>query len=161
MTYIPDLASVSYSGLKGPIRAVGWLESPHPFHRGSVQPDFSRRLMALIERPIFAFFRLGMYCCSLCAAEGRPGPDCSSSQAELLVPAFNCVYETPIWIGHYVLGHSYQPPDEFCSAVKSCPEPGSDGFRNALVALLPELSALAARPFPFFEEWADGAQETL
>ena len=162
MTYIPDLAAVSYTGLKGPIRAVGWLESSHHFSRGSVEPEFARRLMALVKRPISAFFHLGMHWCGLCAVEGKPGPDCRSSQAVLLVPASNCVYETPIWIGHYVLGHSYQPPDEFCRAVKSCPEAGSDEFRSALVAHLPELSSSGApEDFPFFAEWADGAQRTL
>src|SRR5688572_16868870 len=106
MSYIPDLEARSYSRLTGPIRAVGWLESGHPFTRGSVSPEFSRRLMALVERPIWGYFSFGMHWCSLCAAEGRCGPDCRSSQAVLLVPAPTCVYETPIWIGHYVLGHS-------------------------------------------------------
>ena len=84
MTYIPDLAAVSYLGLNGPIRAVGWLEAPHPFTRGPVQPEFAQRLMALIEHP--SAISLGAYYCSLCAAEGKPGPDCCSSQAVLLVP---------------------------------------------------------------------------
>ena len=118
--------------------------------------------MTLVERPIGEFFSMGMYWCSLCAAQGKPGPDFRSSQAVLLVPASDCVYETPIWIGHYVLGHSYQPPDEFCRAVESCPEPGSDEFLSAMVAHLPELSERAARRrSSSFVEWADGAQRTL
>src|SRR5262245_52340607 len=98
MSHIPDLAPFSYLLLEGPIRAVGWLESPHPFPRGAVEPEFGRRLMSLIERPISGFFHRGTYWCSLCTAEGRPGPDCRSSQAVLLVPGSDCVYETPIWI---------------------------------------------------------------
>jgi len=121
--------------------------------------DFSERLMALVEWPIFCLCELGMHWCSLCAAEGRIGPDNRSSQAVLLVPAPKCVYEVPIWIGHYVLGHSYQPPEEFCRAVKSCPEPGSDEFRSALLAHLPELANEVADAFPFFEEW--DAERTL
>lgn len=159
MANIPDLAAVSYSGLNGPIRAIGWLESPHPFNRGSVDPDFCERLMALIEWPVFGLWELGMHWCSLCAAEGRIGPDNRSSQAVLLVPASKCVYEAPIWIGHYVLGHSYQPPDEFCRAVQSSPEPGSNEFRRALLAHVPELANDVADAFPFFEEW--DAQRTL
>src|SRR5262245_49311964 len=109
MTYIPDLAPDSYMHLRGPIRAVGWLERPHSFARGSVPPEFAQRLMALVERPISGLFSRGLYNCTLCAAEGKPGPDSRSSQAVLLVPASDCVYEAPIWIGHYVLRHSYLP----------------------------------------------------
>ena len=159
MANIPDLAAVSYSGLTGPIRAVGWLESPQPFNRGSVDPDFGGRLMALVEWAILGLCELGMHWCSLCAAEGRIGPDNRSSQAVLLVPASKCVYEAPIWIGHYVFGHSYQPPDEFCRAVKLCPEPGSDEFRIALLAHLPELALDVPDGWPFFIEWS--AQRTL
>jgi hypothetical protein len=66
MSYIPDLAAVSYSHLEGSIRAVGWLESSHDFTRGLVAPEFSRRLMALVKRPISRLFGLGMHWCSLC-----------------------------------------------------------------------------------------------
>jgi hypothetical protein len=159
MANIPDLTAVSYSGLNGPIRAVGWLESPYPFSHGSVDPDFRERLMALIERPFFGLACLGLHWCSLCAAEGKMGPDPRSSQTVLLVPASNCVYEAPIWIGHYVLGHSYQPPDEFCRAVTSCPEPGSDEFRKALLAHVPELGHEIPDGWNFFDEW--NAQQTL
>ena len=55
MSHIADLAAVSYSGLKGPIRAVGWLESPHEFARGPVDAEFARRLMSLIERGTVRF----------------------------------------------------------------------------------------------------------
>jgi hypothetical protein len=116
--------------------------------------------MALVERPIWRFFALGMYYCSFCAGEGKPGPDCRTSQAVLLVPAADCVYEAPIWIGHYVLRHSYLPPDEFCRAVDSCPEPGSEELRSALIAHLPELADLGDQS-TFFAEWADDAQQTL
>jgi hypothetical protein len=150
MSYIPDLTSVSYVGLKGPIRAVGWLELPHSFPRGSVDPMFGQRLTTLIEHPISGFFSMGMYWCSLCKTEGTFGPDFRSSQCILLIPAADCVYETPIWIGHYIFGHSYQPPAEFCRAVLSCPEPGSGAFQSALVAHIPELSRLEEPGFPFF-----------
>lgn len=159
MTHIPDLASVSYLGLSGPIRAVGWLESTHDFRRGAVDPDFRERLMALIARPISAYFHRGFYSCSLCAAEGRPGPDPRTSQAVLLVPASDCLYESPIWIGHYVSDHHYQPPEEFRRAVQSCATPGSEEFRSALAAHLPRLSQPSS--LPFFSDWSEGARRTL
>ena len=139
MTHIADLAPVSYSHFSGPIRAVGWLEAPHAFPRGPVDPEFSRRLMALIEWPVERIPSMGLYWCTLCAAENRIGPDCISSQEILLVPAEHYVYESPIWIGHYVLGHSYQPPEEYCRAVLACPEPASDALRRLLTDKLPEL----------------------
>jgi hypothetical protein len=146
-------------GLKGAIRAVGWLESPHPFRRGPVDPELFQRLMGLIERPLGRLWCGGLYWCTHCAAEGKVGPDPVSSQCILLVPALNCVYETPIWIGHYVHAHSYLPPDEFCHAVRSCPGPGSDAYRSALIAYLPELSSSEMGHFPFFDAWE--AQQTL
>lgn len=140
MTHIPDLIAVSYLGLKGPIRAVGWLESSHPFSRGSVDPEFSRRLVGLVERPLFGTMMLGIHYCSLCDAEDRIGPDSRSSQAELLVPVLDCVYEAPTWIGHYVLAHCYKPPEEFIRAVMTCPEPESQEFRTAIQAHIPNFA---------------------
>ena len=133
-----------------------------PVYSRVVSPEFCRRLMALIERPIWGYFNFGLYWCSLCAAEGRCGPDCRSSQAVLLVPALHYVYESPIWIGHYVLGHSYHPPAEFCNAVMSSPEPGSDEFRDALRAHLPGLVDITdSTRISMFADWADGARRTL
>ena len=143
MSFIPDLTARSYSKIDGPIVAVGWLESSHPFPRGTVEPAFVRRLMALIEWPLFAYISFGFYSCSLCRAEWKRGPDARSSQAELLVPTATRVFEAPIWIGHYVLGHRYQPPAEFRQAVMSCPEPGSTEFFRALAVHLPQLSEYA------------------
>jgi hypothetical protein len=140
MTHIADLTPVSYMGLDGPIRAVGWLESPHPFRRGPVDPGFIRRLMALVERPLFGTMMAGIQHCSLCHAENRIGPDCRSSQAELFIPASDCVYEAPVWIGHYVLAHGYVPPEEFMRAVMACPEPASLEFREAVHAHVPGFS---------------------
>ena len=143
MTYIPDLAATSYVGLDGPIRAVGWLETPHPVNRGPVQKEFVKRLLALIEARVPSLYYMGFYSCTLCEAEGKPGPNHTSSQSVLLVPTANCVYESPIWIGHYVLEHSYCPPAEYCDAVTMCPEPGSKEFRSAIASLVPQLSPLA------------------
>ena len=140
MTHIADLATSSYMGLQGPIRAVGWLESSHDFNRGSVDPQFRRRLLWLVERRLFGTIMLGIHYCSLCAAEGRVGPDSRSSQAELLIPSTNCVYEAPIWIGHYVQRHGYRPPEEFMTAAIACPEPGTPEYRKAIQAHIPGFS---------------------
>jgi hypothetical protein len=43
----------------------------------------------------------------------------------------------------------------------SCPAPGSDEFRCALITHLPGLSTFAVKGRPLFREWTDGAQRTL
>ena len=138
MTHIADLAPISYSGFKGPVRAVGWLEWPQPFKRGAVDPNFGRRLQAIVNRAFVKYW--GEYYCTLCKAEGKPGPESITSQAVLLVPGPDCVYETPSWIGHYISDHFYRPPDEFCDAVMCVPEPGSAAFGDAVAAHLPAFS---------------------
>jgi hypothetical protein len=138
MTHIADLASISYSGFTGPVLAVGWLEWPQPFTRGPADPNFRLRLQAIVERPFVKYW--GEYYCTLCKAEGKPGPESVTSQAVLLVPGRHCVYETPSWIGHYISDHFYRPPDEFCDAVMSVPKPGSAAYGDAVAAHLPAFS---------------------
>lgn len=140
MTHIPDLSSVSYMGLSGPIHAIGWLEASDHFNHGLVEPEFSSKLLSLLKKPMSGLFTLGMHFCSLCTAEGKIGPDNRTSQNVLLVPTQHLVYEAPIWIGHYVLQHSYLPPIEFRKAVMDCPEAGSEELRLALIKHIPELS---------------------
>jgi len=140
MTHIPDLVSKSYSGLTGPIRAVGWLESHSTFHRGKIDQEFARRLISLIEYQFFDLGCFGFHYCSICKSENKIGPSGTSSQNILLVPASDYVYETPIWIGHYVIGHHYSPPNEFCRAVMSSPKAGSDEYFDALAKHIPTLS---------------------
>lgn len=40
----------------------------------------------------------------------------------LLVPGEHEVYVAPELILHYIADHGYSPPEEFCSALLSCPE---------------------------------------
>ena len=132
--------------------------------RGSVEPEFVQRLMRCIERPIFLLFAWGLHECSLCTAEGREGPDERTSQAQLLIPARQFVYEAPIWIGHYVIDHAYRPPDEFRHAVLTCPAPGSREFADAVLIHTPDLCrAELARALPaaLFCDWQDTAPRTL
>ena len=139
MTYIPDLATKSYAQLEGPIRAIGWLEASAAFPRAKPDREFVWRLLELIEYNVGWMGFLGMHWCSICASEDKIGPDPTSSQSQLYVPAADCVYEAPIWIGHYVLAHHYLPPDEFRAAVMACPKPGSEAYKNALLRHVPSL----------------------
>ena len=159
MTHIADLAATSYWAISGNIRAVGYLEYPHEYSRGEVDPKFFRKLMELIARPNGLLFCLGMHRCGFCASEGKDGPDARTSQATLLIPSDDCLYESPIWIGHYIHAHSYRPPDEFIRAVESCPQPGSDAFRKLLAAHVNGLSYLEEQCN--YVDWSDGAKRTL
>lgn len=132
MTHIPDLARVSYSNLPGHVRAVGWLEHPHPYPRGPIEPEFEAALRIQASCCFADMPSLGVYFCSLCEAEGRLGPDGLSSQDELLIPAMSCLFEAPIWIVHYVLSHGYRPPDEFRRAVINCPPPESEEYAEQM-----------------------------
>ncbi len=51
----------------------------------------------------------------------------------LYVPAKGCVYVAPSMIAHYVYMHNYEPPAVFWDAVMSCPEMGSETYRQALM----------------------------
>lgn len=146
--YIPDLASRSYIGFEGPIRAVGWLQHPHPFSRGRVDDKFVQRLLAHIDKPPGFLGSRGYYSCSLCAAGGLPGPNPLSSQAEILIPAGDYVFEAPVYIGHYVIDHGYRPPDPFIDAIMKSPAPGSCELLHELCDHIPDI-----------REWVDPNDE--
>lgn len=147
MTYIPDLAEISYSGRTGRIRAVGWLEHPHPYVRGPVEPEFEAALLAHARCVYGGIPSFGIYFCSLCEAEGRVGPHGTSSQDELLIPASDCLYEAPIWIVHYVKCHEYRPPDEYRRAVLACPSPGSREYALAVEPYISDLQWMLSDGF--------------
>jgi hypothetical protein len=117
-----------------PLRAVGWLEHPHPFAVGSVPAEFVARLSQFLGQtrehfPHYGF--RGIYECSLCRAEGRttrPG----WSQQNLIVPAIREVYAAPGSIVHYVADHLYRPPASFLEAVASCPDCGTPEYFEAI-----------------------------
>ena len=151
MTHFDDLSLHSYVGLRGDVRAVGWLEDGHPFPTGQTPRPFRKALLRLLSYRMADFCHLGVHWCSLCEAQGRSGPDATSSQWVIHVPSATVVYEAPSWIGHYVFTHQYQPPRAFQDAVIACPPPDSQEYLNrirACVDLGTGFSGLVGRADP-------------
>lgn len=118
-----------------PLRAVGWLDHPHPFEVGSVPPGLASRIGQLVEQTALQFphyrFR-GVHECSICQAAGRVSGGWSHSQDNLIVPGHDEVYAAPGGIVHYISDHSYLPPAAFLEAVAACPDSGSEEYFEAL-----------------------------
>ena len=140
--YFPDLALCEYGfgptdakEWQVPLRAVGWLEHPHHYARGTLPSSVRTRLLRLRDQTEDAFWHHG-YCglhdCSLCkAASGRLTP-LHLSAINIFVPGNNCVYAAPGAIDHYFEAHTYWPPEEFCDAVLQCPDCRTPEYWEAL-----------------------------
>jgi hypothetical protein len=133
MTFQEDLSPCTYwGGADGPLSkhliAVGWLEVDKPYRQGSISPELRAKLGELLADPWNPFMTLGVHECTLC---GRPhrGP---SGWQTLFVPGERGVFAVPELIHHYVDHHRYQPPDEFCRALESCPPMASPEYLRGL-----------------------------
>lgn len=129
--YFQDLTPYKY--LKGRPSAlnVGWLDSAHPFARGSVLDGSIARLRSLAHQPVNR--TRGFYACQFCdfapAVAGSAQAALSAryqqwqdvgalSSAEIrVVGGDGKVFAAPMLICHYVEAHGYLPPAEFVEAV--------------------------------------------
>ena len=130
--HFPDLAPCHYH--RGPfdadewdvpLRAIGFLEHPHPFDRGPVPAGFLDRFDMLARQTRDAFsqyvFR-GLHECDLCIAAGVQGrPGIGGSAVNVLVPGAGEVFMATGALPHYVTTHGYRPPQSFVDAVMACP----------------------------------------
>jgi hypothetical protein len=118
-----------------PLRAVGWLERPHPFPTGTVSETLLPKLKKMLEQTSQSYsqysFR-GLHVCSHCP--GLPSP-LSKSHLNLFVPGAAAVYVAPAGIVHYIETHSYLPPEVFLGAVLQCSDCTSADYREALTAV--------------------------
>ncbi len=130
MTYYKDLDQLDYFGpIEAPyLRAVGWLEKSHPYEIGPVSDEVLQRLAEILRAGTGLFNCLGAHCCDLCTRDGAVGVD------NLWVPGNGFLYVMPELALHYIVEHSYRPPEEFLAAVMGAPWPGSDAFRDAILA---------------------------
>ncbi len=120
-----------------PLRAVGWLEYPREFRKGTAANGLVAKIneMAKQTSAIYSGFAFrGLHHCSYCAAAGLPVPPLSGSHLNVFVPGTSIVYAAPAGIVHYIEEHSYQPPTEFVEAVLHCPDCRSEAYRAALRA---------------------------
>lgn len=140
--YFPDLDTCYYD--RGPLdadrwavplRAIGWLEHPHPFTTGTVPAALLGRLVELILQMDETFshysFR-GVHHCDLCAAAGMPAFAADKLNVNLLIPGDGEVFAATGTTPHYIEAHSYRPPDSFVSAVLTCPPADSAEYLAAL-----------------------------
>ena len=130
--YFADLSPYSYHGdpeLES--LNVGWLDKARGYPRGPVPAGFLEHLVEICKRP--AKQHRGFHVCEFCDFGPEPA---SMDQAVLnaryelqkaagalssteirVVGRDGRVYASPALICHYVLTHSYQPPQEFVEAV--------------------------------------------
>src|SRR5882762_3391446 len=117
-----------------PLSAVGWLEHPHAYGKGTSPGAFLVKLRDLVSSarayPQCCF--CGVHKCSLCAVSWRASPGPIWSQENIFVPGAGCVYVAPGGVVHYVESHKYLPPPEFVESFMPCPAYGSQEFQQAL-----------------------------
>lgn len=146
-----------------PLRAVGWLEDPHPFSVGVAPDGLLPKLKTLVDqtrRELSHHMFRGFEVCSICEAQGHvplivdvsePGrrnradasqenlfmtgdPNVYWSQENLIIPGDGEVFAAPGGIVHYIEKHGYLPPSTFITAVFKCPDVGSPEYFQALRA---------------------------
>ena len=129
MAWFADLSHCDYFGeeYSSSLRAVGWLEQGRPFAQGKVDPEIYRRLVELFKEPWEPTLAMGFHRCDLCLYQGETGA------SNLLVPADEIVYFCPELVVHYMNAHGYQPPDDFCRSVLSCPAMKTMPYFKALL----------------------------
>ncbi len=139
MTYYPDLSPYEFIP-KAKARAgisslnVGWLDPSHPFPIGETSPAFRAKLYQHCQHHV-----LLTRCFHLCELHNCPSSQSSmnswdpisplgSSEIRVIGPA--SIYAAPVMIYHYVVVHSYRPPDEFIEAVMTSPAPDSQEYQS-------------------------------
>jgi hypothetical protein len=135
--WIEDL---SHMGGSERMVAIGWLERGRPYPVGEVPMAVYKKLSALLAEPWQPAASGGIQPCGLCVYEAE-----RAGTMNLFVPGAQRVYVAPELILHYMNAHRYQPPEEFCTAVMSCPRMGTPEYRQALLtAGGPEVARYAA-----------------
>lgn len=124
MTYYADLTPYEYymSSNEGNILNVGWLEKGNDFPKGSVDDEVTERIFELCKSPVRRM--RGYQECMLCSdppypiVEVRNNEEIILGSAEIRVRGKNgFIYASPNMIYHYIVKHSYLPPDEFINSL--------------------------------------------
>lgn len=145
MTYHPDLSRRDNSKFL----YIGWLDSQHQYPVGTVSEKFIARLWEFCRYSVTEC--LGRHYCEFCPRViinkqilpfgefiqfeilkiHRDGITIKPGDGEIIVLGKNNnVYYAPNLIYHYVVDHSYLPPEEFIQAVLTCPLPTSDEYKK-------------------------------
>jgi hypothetical protein len=135
MTYFDDMGTATLVAAGPHIRAVGWLDSCHPFLRGDVPQPFEEKLRQFAEKwgasaqVLGLTLYLGGHPCELC---GR-----ALGTGHFGVPGEELLFVAPELVHHYVTGHRYLPPMEFMTAVMKSPLPDTADYVVLIQRFLP------------------------
>jgi hypothetical protein len=93
---------------------VGWLDTDHPFPRGTV----SERFLSNLQQHCKTLVRhtRGPFPCPFCDWTGLI--ECGSAEVWIKGKE-NVVFAAPSLIYHYITSHGYRPPQEFIDAVET------------------------------------------
>ena len=128
MTIIADLERCDYLPVPSDgLVAIGWLGREAEYTRGAVTSEFVDKLKDLFVNPWQPVVSGGWHECDLCQFNGPCFND------NLFVPHEGKIYVAPEGIVHYIETHWYQPPAEFITAVKKCPDMNSMEYKKALL----------------------------
>jgi hypothetical protein len=120
------------------LRAIGWLDHEPIANTRQIQNGFFEKLFELLVNPWQPFASAGYHDCSHCRFTGGPkeirmqNRSVRIGNANLFVPADDCVFVAPSSVIHYIDAHEYCPPRVFQDAVLSCPEMRSMEYFRAL-----------------------------
>lgn len=144
MSYFEDLTPYSYYhlGISDNTLNIGWLGREQPYKQGEVKEEILESLWEFLH---YRMLQLrGFHVCEFCASpHNGPLPVERNNEtiymgaSEIRIIGYNNkIYAAPDLIYHYIVKHSYKPPEEFLEAVKKGPRPSSDKYKKAFGALL-------------------------
>ncbi len=139
MTYFADLSAYAYvaPSVAG-VRNVGWLDGNHAFPTGAHPPQRLDAIWAYCG--IIVFPTRGLHDCPFCSSPSRTFARhherllLGSGEIRVFGPK-GVAFAAPNLIYHYMLEHSYLPPDEFLKAIEEGPAPGSYEYGERLRGL--------------------------
>ena len=139
MAYFEDLEDCKGyfedDGVIGCLKAIGWLDSIHPYRTGTVSSDFLEKLRQLLEAPWEPTAFAGGHDCELCARKGET----FHAGSNLHLPSSDGFFVAPSMILHYIEVHNYMPPEAFQAAVIACPTMLSNDFFEEVEKLGPHV----------------------
>lgn len=131
MAWYEDLAECDYfrTWHSSFLRAVGWLERGQSYPRETIDLRVFNKLTELLRDAWQPLLSCGLHECDLCLSEGKQG------NRNLFIPGDGFLYVCPELILHYIEGHQYSPPVEFCEAVLACPPMNSREYLGVVEPL--------------------------
>lgn len=118
MTYFADLTPYTYRPGEKNTYNIGWLTAEKKFSKGKTSKEFQEILTDFCQNPPQQYATCGYHPCEFC---GR-----ILGGSEIRIVGDEKIFAAPVLIFHYVITHSYRPPQEFIDAVMSAPLPDSD-----------------------------------